>query len=255
MAMSGRMTGVLICFFIITLLPHRRADLSCERATADLYLYRAITCSHVIFELSRAISSVNVNGLTLDLPKSVGHKLQHLSRDHDPKIAFAAVRTIAVLERALLDQLLDAKMDPDRSEGLAELLAAAVGEDDPVSPRYQAGLPPDNRSDGRLIAVTEFTSRILGLLSRSWDPSLHDIEDIKLTFQELCRGLNGRDFSLATQEHFVKVFCDTWQAHLASAPTGTLCPRFSLNIGSHHGALYLDNNSAPGSASTLTRSA
>jgi hypothetical protein len=34
---------------------------------------------------------------------------QHLSRDHHPKIAFAAVRTVAVKEHALLDLLLDAE--------------------------------------------------------------------------------------------------------------------------------------------------
>src|SRR6266403_1267323 len=71
--------------------------------------HRAITCSHVILELSKAVSSLTVKGLTLDLPHAIGHKLQHLSRDHDPKIAFAAVKTIADLERALPEQLLDAQ--------------------------------------------------------------------------------------------------------------------------------------------------
>jgi hypothetical protein len=167
--------------------------------------------------------------LTLDLPKALGHKLQHLSRDHDPKIAFAAVRTIAVLERALLDQLLNDGMDPNKRAELAKVLVAAIGEDDPVSPRYQNGLLSVNRPDGRLIAVTEFTSSILKLLSQEWHPSRHNIEHIKLTFRELCRGLNGRDFSSASQERFVRVLRETWEAHLDSAPTkastGTLCSR------------------------------
>jgi hypothetical protein len=186
--------------------------------------HRAVTCSHVIFELSKAISSVTVEGLTLDLPKSIGHKLQHLSRDRDPKIAFAALRAIAVLETALLRQLSAGnRLDPGRSEELAELLAAAVGEDDPISPRFQAGLRNDDRRDGRLIAVTEFTSSILVLIKRPWQPSRRNIEELKSTYQELCRGLNGSDFSHATQERFVDVFSELWQAHSTSGLTGTLC--------------------------------
>jgi Family of unknown function (DUF6535) len=166
--------------------------------------HRAITCSHVVLELSKAVSSLTVKGLTLDLPHAIGHKLQHLSRDHDPKIAFAAVKATAVFE----------------------VLVAAIGENDSASPRYQPGQRNDDRSDGRLIAVTEFTSNILELLKRSWHPSREDIEDIKLVFEELCRGLKGRDFSPATKERFVKVVSETWEARSTSAPTGTL----SLNL-------------------------
>ena len=183
--------------------------------------HRAITCSHVILELSMAVSSLTVKGLTLDLPHAIGHKLRHLSRDRDPKIAFAALKTIAVLERALLEQLSDTDaMDPDRSADLAKVLVAAIGENDPASPRYQDGLRYDRR-DGRLIAVTEFTSNILELLKGSWHPTRQEVDDIQTVFKELCRGLNGRDFSPATQERFVKVVSDTWEAHLTSAPTGT----------------------------------
>jgi hypothetical protein len=185
--------------------------------------HRAITCSHVVLELSKAVSSLTVQGLTLDLPHAIGHKLQHLSRDQDPKIAFAAVKTIAVLERTLLEQLSDAevRMDPNRSAELAELLAAAIGENDPASPRYRRGQRND-RSDGRLIAVTEFTSNILELLKRSWHPSHEDFEDVKSVFKKLCRGLEARDFSPATQERFVNVVSETWSAHPTSVPTGTL---------------------------------
>jgi uncharacterized protein DUF6535 len=207
--------------------------------------HRAITCSHVVLELSRAVSSLTVKGLILYLPHTIGHKLQHLSRDHDPKIAFAAVKTIAVLERALLGQLLAAedRMDPDRSAELEEVLAAAIGEHDPASTRYQPGGRNDDRSDGPLIAVTEFTSNILNLLKRSWHPSPRDIEDIKSVFKELSRGLNGRDFSPATQERFVDVVSDTWEAHSTSAQTGTLCLQF-LNVGSHRCVLYQDEQSS-----------
>lgn len=192
--------------------------------------HRAITCSHVVLEMSKAVSSLTVKGLTLNLPHAIGDKLQHLSRDHDPKIAFAAVKAIAVLERALLEQLSDARdrnrMDRDRSAELSKVLAAAIGENDPASPRYQPGHRDDDRSDGRLIAVTEFTSNILELLKRSWYPSRQDIEDIRSVFEELCRGLEGHAFSHATQERFVKVVSDSLEAHSVTAPTGTL----SLNL-------------------------
>ena len=182
---------------------------------------RAITCSRVIFELSKTFSSAK--GFTLDLPKSVGHKLWQLSHDLDPKIAFEAVRAIAVLERALLKQLFDAKDSNDLAKSVetAELLAAAIGEDDPTSSRHRTGPRDDDRSDGHLLAVTEFTSRILELTNRSWQPTRNDIEDMKVAFDELCRGLNGSTFSPSTQERLISVFNETRQAHLASGSTGT----------------------------------
>ena len=189
---------------------------------------RAVTCSRVVFELSKAFSSVK--GFTLDLPKSIGDKLQQLSHDRDPKIAFEAVRTIAVLERALLKQLFDAKDSNDlvKSVETAELLAAAIGEDDPTSSRHRTGPRDDDRSDGHLLAVTEFTARILELTNRSWQPTRHDIEDMKVAFEELCRGLNGSTFSPSTQERLIKVFNETRQAHIASGSTGTVYSRFTL---------------------------
>jgi hypothetical protein len=192
--------------------------------------HRALTCSHAILELAKAVLSSTTKKLTLDLPQAICHQLQHLSRDNDPKIAFAAVRAAAILERALLDQLSDTddKTNPDLSAETVEALAVTIGENDPTSPRFVAGPLSVDRPDGRLIAVTEFMSNILALLRREWHSTRQDIEDIKWTLEELCRGLNGRDFSLATQEHFVDVLCDTWRAHLASASTGTLIPQFSL---------------------------
>jgi hypothetical protein len=195
--------------------------------------HRALTCSHAVLELAKAVLSPTIKRLTLDLPKVIGHQLQHLSHDHDFKIAFAAARTAAVLERALLDQLSDTDdiTNPTLSAETVEVLSETIGENDPTSPRFLAGPLSDDsvdRSDGRLIAVTEFISNILALLGRSWHPTRQDIEDIKSTSEELCRDLNGRDFSPATQERFVDVLCDTWQAHLASASTGTLSPQFSL---------------------------
>jgi hypothetical protein len=190
--------------------------------------HRAPTCSHAVLELAKAVLSSTTKKLTLDLPKAVGHQLRHISRDHDPKIAFAAVQTAAILERALLDQLSDTdnKTNLDLETEMAGVPAETIGENDPTSPRYLAGPLSDDslRSDGQLIAVTEFMSGILALLRREWLPTRRDIEDIKSTLEELCRDLNGRDFSPAAQECFVDVLCDTWRAHLVSASTGTLFP-------------------------------
>jgi hypothetical protein len=141
--------------------------------------------------------------------------------DHDPKIAFAAVRAAAILEHTLLDQLsnTDNKTNPDLSAETVEVLAETIGENNPTSPRFVAGPLSDDRSDGRLIVVTKFMSRILALLRRAresrWHPTRQDIEDIKSTLEELCHDLNGRGFSSTTQERFVDVLCDAWRAHLA----------------------------------------
>jgi hypothetical protein len=48
-------------------------------------------------------------------------------------------------------------------------------------------------------------SSILELIRRPRHPSRRDIEDIKLTFQELCYDLDGRYFSHTTQERLVDV--------------------------------------------------
>lgn len=210
--------------------------------------HRAITCSHVVLELSKAVSSLTVKGLTLDLPHAIGYKLQHLSRDQDPKIAFAAMKTMAVLERALLEQLSDAEVreDPNRSAELAEVLAAAIGENDSASPRFHPGQRNHDRSDGRLIAVTEFTTNILELLKSSWDPSHEDIGEIKSVFKELCRGLDGHNFSPATQERFVNVVSETWEAYSTSAPSGTLSLTLRLGYWLNRGAICPDKHLSSG---------
>jgi hypothetical protein len=184
---------------------------------------RAIVCARAIWELSRVFLSVK--GLALELPRSLGNILQRLSRDPDPTIAFTALSTIAVLERALLEQLSDAeaKKDADRIQETTEVLAEAVGENDPLSPRYLAGLRSNNRSDGRLVAVTEFISSMLALVPRLERPSHRALEETRITLQELCRELNGRNFSPAAQGRFVDVLSRAWKAHLAAGSTGTHC--------------------------------
>ena len=189
---------------------------------------RAVTCSSVVSELSKAFSSVT--NLTLDLPESIGHQLQRLSHDHHPKIAFEAVRAIALLKRACLKQISEAK-DAIHAKSAADLLVAATWENDPTSSRLRTGPPDDDRSDGHLLALTEFTSRILELTTKhSWQPTRLDIEDTKSAIEELRRGLNGSEFSQGTQEHFMKVYNETQQAHLASGSTGMVYPQLTLNL-------------------------
>ncbi|KAH9976533.1 hypothetical protein BJV74DRAFT_861974 [Russula compacta] len=150
----------------------------------------------------------------LDLPKSAGKTLQQLSSDHDSKIAFEALRSSALLERALLEQLLHAEAkDSKRIGETDDVLAEVIGKNNPNLPRYQ----PDNyRSDGRLIAVSEFTSRALLLIPRLGSPTHVDLEATKTTLEELCHGLNGQDFSPAAQRRLVNVLGDTCEAQLGS---------------------------------------
>jgi len=181
---------------------------------------RAITCARAIWKISKAILFVKC--VALELPRSLGNILQRLSRDSDPTIAFSALSTIAVLECALLEQLVDArgKEDLDRIKETAEVLAEVIGENDPLSPRYLAGLRNDDRSDGRLTAVTQFMSSMLTLIPRLEHPSRWDLEDIKLTLRELCHEMNGRKFSPVAQQRFVDVLSRTWKAHLAAESRG-----------------------------------
>ena len=110
-----------------------------------------------------------------------------VSRDHHPKIAFAAV---AVIENTLLDLRSDAEERKDlaRSADAAatvEVLAGTISENNPASPRYQAGLRDDIRKNGRSITVTEFTSSILAPTNRSWHRSRHDLRGSRIDHQEL----------------------------------------------------------------------
>jgi len=87
---------------------------------------------------------------------------------------FVAVRTVAVIEHTLLDLLSDIGERKDRARSAevaapVEVLVDTIGENDPASPRYQAGVVRDK--DGR----TEFTSSILAhplSANRSWHRSL-----------------------------------------------------------------------------------
>jgi hypothetical protein len=40
--------------------------------------------------------------------------------------------------------------------------------------------------------------------------------EVESTLKELCRGMNARDSSHASQECLVNVLCDVWQAHFGS---------------------------------------
>jgi hypothetical protein len=118
------------------------------------------------------------------------HKItqQHLSRDHHPNIAFVTVRTVAVKQHTPLDLLSDAgRKDLVGSAETAtgatvEVLAETIGENDPASPRYQAGLRDDirTRKDGRSIAATEITSSILALTNRSWHRCRQDLRGSRI---------------------------------------------------------------------------
>ncbi|KAI9508981.1 hypothetical protein F5148DRAFT_1191240 [Russula earlei] len=187
---------------------------------------RAITCSRAISEISKAFLSLDPPvSVTLNLPKTATSKLQLLSRDHDLKIASAALHATAVLERALLEQLSDAKHkhDIDRSTMTAAVLADAIGENDSGSTRYRIGMRDEVRSDGRLIAVTEFLLGVLVLMEKSWKPSHEDLEEFKWTLEQLCRGLNGREYSDAAQERFAGVLGDVWDVIPPVSLSGTCC--------------------------------
>ena len=199
---------------------------------------RAIACARAIWEMSR--SFLSVKGWTLDmpnlqLPKSTGRSLQLLSSDQDEKIAFEALRSSAVLERALLEQLAvaEAKKDLDKISELEYLLAEVTGENDPNMPRYRPGQQNNDRSDGRLTAVSEFASSTLSLIPRLGGPTHADLEATKSTLEELCRGLNCQDFSHTAQERFVEVLSITWAKHTESVSPGTFCPLISRCLEHH----------------------
>ena len=56
-----------------------------------------------------------------------------------------------------------------------------------------------------------------------------DLEELRMTLEELCRELNGRDFSHADQQRLVDVLSEASLAHAQlesghAVSTGTLCP-------------------------------
>jgi hypothetical protein len=204
---------------------HRRIDEETRRR-------RAITCSRAVWEISKASLTVREKGVTLDMPKSLGDTLHRLSADTDPAIAVSALRTRAVFKRAITERILEAdtRRDPNGSkESITALAEVVSGLNDPhpLLP-YQ---PAEQRSsdpftDGRLNTVTEFTSSILVLVPHLGQPSHRDLEETKMTLEELCRGLNGRTFPHDEQQRLVDILSAASHAHAASGgevSTGTLC--------------------------------
>ena len=199
---------------------HKRMDEGSRRR-------RAITCSRAIWEMSKASLSAKGKSVAFDLrhlPKSIGETLHRLASDTDSAIAASALRTIAVFKRAIME----ARNDPDQSkDSLAALAGIVGGINDSLSLPYQAEPYHDVWPDGRLNTVTEFTSRIAVLIPHMGPPSHIELEETRMTLEELCRGLNGRDFPHADQQRFVDALNDASQVHLASdnaASTGVLCP-------------------------------
>jgi len=197
---------------------------------------RAVTCCRAVWEMSRASLSdngKNVKGVVaLDLPKSIGDALHHLTSDTDSVIAASAVRTVAIFKRALLEQPshTERSNDPDRSKETVAALAGAVGGmNDPLVLSYQSSQRSDERrSDERLNTVTDFTSDILLLIPQLGKPSRMDLEETTITIEELCRELSGREFPHADQQRLVNVLHDVSDAHTRltsenAVSTGKLC--------------------------------
>ena len=217
---------------------------------------RAITCCRAVWEMSRACLSNNVKGVVaLDLPKTIGDALQRLTSDTDSAIAASALRTMAIFKRALLEQLSDAERrnDPDRSKETVAALAEVVGGmDDPLVLSYQSSQRSDVRpgSDERLNTVAEFTSKILVLIPQLGKPSHVELEETKMTLEELCRELSGREFSHADQQRLVEALNDVSHAHTqlvseSAMSTRKLCSRsFECWTSSslHRCALHLGKN-------------
>jgi hypothetical protein len=159
---------------------------------------RAIACSHAIGEISKAL--LLAPGLKVTLPKSLLILLRRLCQDHDPKIVFAALHASTVFEHALSEQLAHAK-----------------GKKGPLSLHHLTG---DGSSDRRLLALTEFMSRMHELIPRLDKPSHGDLDDTNTTIHKLRDGLKCRDYSPTAQQHFVEVLSHIWHAHLAAGSPG-----------------------------------
>lgn len=159
---------------------------------------RAITCARAIWEISNAFMS---KGVMVNLPGPANKVLRQLALDPDAAVAFAALSSIAILERAL-----DGR--------------------DPPSARYPVVQPDTVQSaDARLTAVTEFITHILPLIPHLTDPSHEDLDVAKKTLSELCRGLDGKKFTDITQQKFVEVLKRTQEYQAAIHSTcGKHCP-------------------------------
>jgi hypothetical protein len=120
----------------------------------------------------------------------------------------------------------DAERSKDTVAAPVEGVGSITGQ---VSPPYQTGQPNGERSDERLSTVTEFTSNILVVIPHLGKPPHMDLEEMRMTLEELCRESNGRDFSHADQRRFTDLLSEASlaYAHLESShavSTGTLCP-------------------------------
>lgn len=139
---------------------------------------RAITCARAIWEISNAFMS---KGVKVDLPGPANRILRQLALDPDAAVACAALSSIAILERAL-------------------------DERDSPSARYHVEQPdPVQYADARMTAVTEFITQVLPLIPHLTDPSHEDLDVVKKTLGELCRGLDSKKFTDITQQKFVEV--------------------------------------------------
>ncbi|KAH9177094.1 hypothetical protein EDB89DRAFT_1938138 [Lactarius sanguifluus] len=167
---------------------------------------RAITCARAIREMSNAFMSKRVK---VDMPEYISKILQQLAQDHDAAVAFAALSTIAILERALLEDLQDSQssreQDLDRRRAMFVAFAKILNERDPLSPRYHVAQPDAFQyADARLTAVTEFITRVLPLIPHLTDSPHEDLDVAKKTLEELCHGLDGKKFSDSAQQKFVE---------------------------------------------------
>ncbi|KAI0298317.1 hypothetical protein BC826DRAFT_999213 [Russula brevipes] len=188
---------------------------------------RAIACSHAIGEISKAL--LLVPGMNVTLPKSLWILLRRLCKDHDPKIVFAALNASAVFEHALSEQRAHAK-----------------GKKDSLSLHHLTG---DGSSDRRLLALTEYMSRMHALIPSLDRPSHGDLEDTSMTIQKLCDGLKCRDYSPTAQQRFVEVLSHIWHTHLAAGSTGPP----ALTIQTHQGLPSHTQLSTSGSSSDLSQ--
>ena len=188
---------------------HKRMD---ERSRRR----RAITCSSAIWEMSKASLSSTGKRVAFDLrhlPKSISDTLYRLTSDTDSAIAASAQRTMAVFKRAIMEHVLHTQPRTD---------------DDPAGQRHGGW------SDERLNTVTEFLWHIPAHIKRPEQPSHIDLEETRMTLDELCRNLKGREFPHADQQDFVNALNDVSQAQAqaqlasgsAAVSTGTLYPWF-----------------------------
>jgi Family of unknown function (DUF6535) len=168
---------------------------------------RAITCARAVWEISRVFPSA---GLSVDLPESACKTLHRLSQDHDPAIALATLSVIAMLERALVEQLLEPekKKDEVKRTKTFRLLNAVLGESDPFSTCYQVCQSHNHKPDGRMIAATKFISSVLSLIPHMERPSHEDLDTTRRTLDELCRSLDREKFSASAQRDFAKAMAE-----------------------------------------------